>query len=293
MKDTNEKPLLLKLVKSQHRQLVAPLTFSAYAPLLQDPNTSVFALQSGFLDKKPHFVGLSVGYFAGEEGKILSLYVQPLYRGRGLAHLLIENLVKDLQEKRAKMVGVSYMQKPILDHLFTKFGFEKPVEKMRVLHFDSKTMRRTRWVRNIPLPSKYQLFPLAEATGKDQQKMQEIFGRKDFPKELRFTKNPETIEKISSTGERKNAILIGRLATHKVAPKTIRYTSLYVDENNRLIPIALMTTAIRNHCEKAVDDPFAIQGVLTNYPKMQILAKRKLEPLANKVAISVDRTLFL
>lgn len=273
---------LIEVLNPRDAFFVESMTFSMYQSRLFSKDTLSLVL-------KKEGVCIGLGLVCLKSSCLLSIYVSASFRMQSYGSKLLLGILQECKKREMSSLKVSYHRSFFLDHFFGKLGFSKPIPKMLCLRYCPEKMGKTRWVRKVPLPKDYEIFPFQEKTEKDEKRFEEILSRKDFPKELRDVSLQAEFARKTSFGLRKKGRLLGWILTHEVLDYAIRYSNLYLEEKNPLLSIALMTTAIRAHCTKVLDKPVAVQGVYYSYREMIHLAERKLVPYAERVDVSVDR----
>lgn len=177
-----------------------------------------------------------------KRANIISFYVLPEYRHKKIGTSLLFYLEKDLVQKGFTDVEVSYQQTEItrlaLEPLLRKFNWQTPESKFLLCKTTTEKIAAAPWLYKPVLPKEYEIFSWQELS---QNEAQKIRSWQDCPAALNPFTNDRRIEFMNSLGVRHNGEIIGWSLTHRVAPDTIRYSSLFVREKyqklGRAVPV--------------------------------------------------------
>jgi uncharacterized protein (TIGR03032 family) len=193
-------------------------------------------------------VGLIIAeLMADMSAELLSLFVLPAYRCQGIGKNLMYRLQQHLKEQQCHQVQVNYMATTSttmgLEPILSQLGWNNPESNFVLAKMTTASISLAPWLNQPPLSPEFTVFPWTELTDKDRQNLQLL----DFPPELSPFGDEQRLEPLNSIGLRYQDRLIGWLVTHRVAPDTIRYSTLFVAQEFRYPArgIFLIATALK------------------------------------------------
>lgn len=239
-------------------------------------------------------VGLAVAELFPDSGaELLSLFVLPACRRRGIGTQLLVQLGKALKQENcpeaAVMYQVSSLTQEALEPMLSKLGWQPPRQTFLLMQTTTEQISRAPWLGKYPLGEGFGLFPWPELTPDDGQQLQQL----DFPPPLSPLSDMKRLEPLNSLGLRHRGQLVGWMVTHRVGPDTIRYSSLFVAEKFRARGrgIALLSAAIqRQIASPATKYTFA---VAPESVAMLRFVRRHLRPYLTGVSESRQARIFL
>lgn len=265
----------------------ASMTFPSYRQRLELPLGTSTLVAIGAMEKERP-VGLALAEIQQNEAELLSIYVNRDQRGQKISIRLMEALDEELKSREIRRLRTAYMDgiagAAAFRSLLGSTGWSRPSASMLFLHYLAGKMAHTPWMRPFRTPPACELFPLEHMTDEDKKDYQHLTQQPTFPRPLDYTSQPYPVSWTNSYGLRRKGSLIGWMATHLVSDHTIRYTSLYVEEQfqQRGYALPLIFRAIQTHCHDLLHIPHAIQGIPLAFPSMVRLARNKLQPYAEK-----------
>jgi GNAT superfamily N-acetyltransferase len=195
-------------------------------------------------NKQP--VGVIVAKKEGKKAELISLYVDPAHRKKGIGSALVQVLEKSVQDAGGvslifryvdseEMAGFLLAQKwnkdPLLSILYTHDGSTQIADQelynqgnYQVSLFTEITEEEKKWFIDNPDLSSPELHPFLE--------------KLDAP-----------VEPLNSLVLRKDGQIKGWLITHRIAENTISYSKLYVmkEERKHFAGLYLMHEALKRH----------------------------------------------
>lgn len=219
------------------------------------------------------------------EAEVISLFVLPDCRRRGIGTGLIENLEASLKGLGCPQIKLAYKSTPItplaLEPLLKRRGWQPPQVNFLLAKTTAEKVSQAPWLRKYPLPNKFAVFPWSELTDADKRQIQTL----DYPTALSpFGNTPA--EPLNSLGLRYESQLVGWIVTHRVATDAIRYSTMFVDKRFQRLGrgISLLSESIRRQIDGGV--PHGLCAVARDNPAMLRFVRRHLEPYLTEVTDS-------
>jgi GNAT superfamily N-acetyltransferase len=265
------------------------------------PNESLIAI-GVHLDDIP--VGLVFTELLSDRSsaKVLSLFVVPEHRGQGLGKTLLTKMEQQLRQVGCSKVSLVYLPNSttvFLEKILECGNWLSPNPRMligRVVILES-TIQTADWVGGNAtiLDSSYAMFPWIELTQEERQNiLTEQFESFWYPENCSPFKEEEKLEPINSIGLRYQNKIVGWMITHRIAPDTIRYTSLFVKKElqgiGRAIP--LLAAAINSQLQHP-DLQQATFAVDINNKLMVKFIQRRLAPHVTSIRQSMQSSKIL
>ncbi|MDH6061501.1 GNAT family N-acetyltransferase [Chrysosporum bergii ANA360D] len=264
------------------------LTYPAYRESLQNidshPNLVAIAANKG-----EQAVGLVLAGISTNEkpARILSLFVVPDARRQGIGSELLTAMETELKQRGCEKIELIYLPNPTtpyLNKILVKNSWNSPQTRLLTCLCTRES------IKDLPLlkierkmPPDYQIFPWLEITADERKKI--IANAENSPWNS-LGLNPfveeDIIEPIGSLGLRYKGEVVGWMVTHRVTPDTIRYTSLFVNENlqtlGRGIDLIIRAINLQRFHDKLKKLQQASFAVGMNNPKMVQFTERRLKP---------------
>jgi uncharacterized protein (TIGR03032 family) len=201
-----------------------------------------------------------------ETAEIISLFVLPEYRHQGIGTKLAAYLERELAQQGCLELILSYSTSSLtntaLEPLLQKLDWQPPQTTLVLGKTATENIAQAPWLNKFPLPPVFEVFPWCEAAG--------------LP--LPPTAEDRPLEPLTSLGLRYRGEVIGWVLTHRVAPDTIRYTTLEMAEpyQSRGRGVSLLAEAIRRQVNSNV--PYLTGSVSHKYPRLWQFVGRHLMP---------------
>jgi ribosomal protein S18 acetylase RimI-like enzyme len=222
--------------------------------------------------------------------RLLSIAVQPEYRGTGVASALIRALDRELIARGCTHVCANYVSdlpsRPYLERLLNGDGWQtsRPQTvvyrgRIEVGHVLADRFRSARLLPDC------EITPWAELSPDELFSLRESLG---CPQELSPFQEPERVER-NSLVLRRRGVVVGWHITHRVLPDTIRYSQLFVRPDLRPAAqgCALIAEAVRRHVTMALarEAPYYQFHVRVDNGPMLKLAAKRINSLADSAAM--------
>ena len=263
-------------------------TFPKYQQLLYpdfDENQYVaYGVTDGFYP-----IGLGIASIKNKQAQLLSLYIQDDYRNQKIGTKLYQAIEKDLQDKGAISISLEYMKErkttPYLEKILRSQAFENPALNMTFFYFEYESLMKPRWMRELCVPKKYEVFSLYDMNEKDHKDYEKIISEPSFPHELKISKDfPLTPQ--TSFGLRTQTEFVGWMTTHFIQSDLLRYSCLFVKKEHlsKGASISLIAHTVREHYKVFKETkPRALFAVRADYKMMHYMMMRKLAPYSFKI----------
>ena len=227
--------------------------------------------------------GTMVGFAVAEklpdhQAEMISLLVLPPYRRRAIGTRLVYHLAQELVQQDCRQLQVNYQATTLttlaLEPLLHKLGWRSPQLTFLLAETTAAKIAQAPWLDRRPLPASFSLVPWSDLTVADRQALQHL----NAPQSLSpFNQDPQ-IETLNSLGLRHRGNVVGWLLTHRVAPDTIRYSTLYVAEPFQSLGRGVSLIAEGIHRQIVSSVPYCRGAVAVDNPKMLRFVDRRLRP---------------
>ncbi len=268
------------LLNNAQAILFQKLTYPTYRPLLKtiDANNSIIAVGIN-LDSEA--IGLGLAVIDKYDAEVLSLFIHPEHRSKGLGKTLLKYLEIELQQRRCSQVRLVYISNsttPALERILKQLNWSIPQLRMLVCEGTKESIKDAPLLRlNYSLPASYTIFPWVELTPENReyiQKQQDILPW--YPEILSPFDDEEILEPVNSLGLRYQGQVVGWMITHRVAIGTIRYTKFFVKKELQSVgrAIPLLVTAIQLQLEKSEANKAVFTVLHDNSRMVKFINKR-------------------
>lgn len=255
------------------------LTFPVFSPLLEKSGHERIAIAAAS-DLQP--IGLALGKIHSENlGEVLSLYVAPEFRNKGIGRTLFVHLEEELRKRGAKELFLTYMSESAsvetLEKIFSRCGWRYGMGRMLFAKYDMTQLNLPKWAYwNYPTGFASDSFD--KITPKEKILLQQKL--LEYPPILNPFTEEDKIEPLNSLALRHYGQLVGWIVTHRTFPDQIRYTSLFVPKELQKVGlgIRLIGESVRKHYALRDNIPLAIHGTPYSLPDMVHFTLRRLFP---------------
>lgn len=289
MKIATKKDLYsLNLLNNISVQAYKHLTYPIFRSRLQSECEDSIIAIGAELANQP--VGLAMAHIIpdSKQAKILSIYVLPEYRQQGIGGALLERLSQQMQKLGRSKLELEYTagaaSTMALESLLSQQGWSTPQAKMLVCYSSTEQMQKAPWLYSSRLPKTFSIFPLVELTKEEYQIIQQKQARKPwYPEILSPFAGELPVEPLNSLGLRYQGEVVGWMATHRIAPNTIRYTKLFVREDLQRMgrAISLIAEAIKIQLKSNISQYTC--ATLVDNQAMVNFVQRRLKPFLTQV----------
>jgi cytochrome P450/GNAT superfamily N-acetyltransferase len=271
--------------------LYESFTYPYYRAKLQaiEPEGFVVAIAANSDLGEP--IGLALAEI-GQDSKfalVLSIFVKPNYRSQGIGTTLLIRLGEELAIRGCTEAKLRYVTgkptTPALESLLTKCNWAHPQFNFLVCKSNLTNILNAPWMhKEYRLPPSFTIFPWGEMTSEERQTIQQEQEANPWIPDFHVPSTHETdnLEPLNSLGLRYKGQVVGWILTHRIAPDTIRYTSMFVRQDLQKMArgIALLVNAIR--LQDKANIPNGIWIVSNkNMPMVGFVKKRMLAYLTS------------
>ena len=231
-------PFRLVQVHRWSAPLFAKLTFPRFGHRLQMAGTDRSVMAVGAVSGD-HAAGLVLGehQLVGGVSEVLSLYVAPSYRGRGIGTALLKELEAVSTARGCQRMELVYVEKPpathALERLLLRLDWQPPQVRMVLCKVDRRVLQAS-WFTKPNLPPEFEIFPWCDLRLDERVEIERSQRERSwYPETLSPFQDEDTQEPVTSLGLRYQGAVAGWLITHRLDARTVRYTTLFVREDLR------------------------------------------------------------
>ena len=209
------------------------MTFPAYQGLLDFNSADVAPLAIGTLQNDaPAGLALLVTSPNAGEAELLSIFVAPRLRRRGIALELMQRTLAYCKTHRIQDISASYMSgqdaTQTLENIFNKTGWTAPQTRMLVVRCSLDSIKSAPWLNRYALPKGYEVLPWAQVTAAEREALRVSHLETPWiaPDLVPFDFE-ENYEPVTSVALRVNGAIVGWCLTHAVEGM-LRFTCAFV-----------------------------------------------------------------
>lgn len=214
--------------------------------------------------------------------EVLSLFVRPGARRRGLAGRLLAALEREAARRGAERMELLFRSTqpgaPAVRRLLAARGWSAPVPRLRLGKVDAR-LADAAALRPRPLPEGYEIFPWGDLAAAERREVIERQQRAEwFPPALSPFQMEERIEPALSLGLRHAGRVVGWLIAHRVGDDLVQCTSLFVEAGHRRAGrgVPLLAAGVERFLASGI--PRAIFMIDVSNPSMLRFFERRLRP---------------
>ncbi len=234
-------------------------------------------------------------------GKILSLFVVPDYRGRGIGKTLLGKMESELKNRGCDEISLKYLDNPhqtALEQILKQQNWFAPEATALICYcITAKLYQFSQYIDrlSLKLSNDYTIFPWHTLTEAEIQSIKSQMQTHSLTRRFNPFTEEHKIEPINSLGLRHKDQVIGWMINHRIAPDTIRYTQMYVHPDYQPLSrsILLLAKAIELQYKEAPEATKATCMVKIDNTPMVNFVHRRLAPYIENIRHSwrVSKTL--
>jgi GNAT superfamily N-acetyltransferase len=235
--------------------------------------------------------------------QLLSLFVIKEYRGQGIGKELVQQIQKEISERRLKSIKVIYEKgfpyTGIIEKILDHFGYAPYTARALVCRADMAKLKMAPWLKIDRFPEGFEIGFWKDITPKEKKwiylKRYMTFW---YPRSLSPFQEEDKIEFSNSLILRKRDKIVGWMITHRISSDIIRYSALFIKKEYRYPGLAysLITRAIRYQVDNMTVNNGPTQATcmfLADNKPMIKFAKKRLAAYLEKMDESVERVKLL
>ncbi len=223
----------------------------------------------------------------GRQARILSLFISESHRKRGAGTALVAELELQLQKRGCTGAELLYLRDgrsaPAIERILDRRNWGPSYPRMLLCRADRRILE-TPWIRRYRPADGFSIFPWCELTPQERAEIERRQAVEEwYPETVSPFRDEGHLEPANSLGVRRDGEVVGWLVTHRVAPKMVRYSSLFVraDVRAQNCAVALITEAIRRQEKLRGIDTFGCFTVMVDNPSMMKFTQRLAPYLAS------------
>jgi GNAT superfamily N-acetyltransferase len=233
-----------------------------------------------------------------QEAKVLSIFVKPAYRRLGVGTALMRELENQLWQsgcQKVEMVYTNGKESTIaLERLLDKLNWITPQPRMLICKSTTEKITSASWLYKRTLPPELTIFPWIDLTPAQRCRIQQQQDRQPwYPKTLTPFNDERHLEPLNSLSLLYKDEVVGWTLNHRIAPNTIRYTSLFVREDLQKLGRAISLLAEAIKCQVNSDIFYGIWTVAVDNRPMVDFVKRRLAPYLISLTETKEASKFL
>jgi len=178
--------------------------------------------------------------------ELLSIYVNPETRLKGVATNLLKALEEEVQYAGYEQISVVYMSgrkgTDALERLLKRCHWKEPETRMVSVKFTPESLKEAPWLNKYKLNSYYEILPWADISIEEKGEIWDSQKNKPWiPEDLvPWKHDQEEFEPITSMGIRYKGEVVGWVINHLIEPQILRYTCSFIRKDlsrlGRILP---------------------------------------------------------
>jgi GNAT superfamily N-acetyltransferase len=217
--------------------------------------------------------------------ELLSLFVAPGHRGKGIGTALVEEMEQALEVRHADSVDAVYTTgKPSIaavERIFEKRAWDPPTLRSLLVKFTIPEALSTPWYGRMGLlPGGAEIFSWSDLTPAERARLHETNARAPWiPMSLQPWRHDSLgFDPVSSVGLRYRGDVVGWVINHQIDPRTVRFTCSFMrkDLAGRARILPLYSESLRRLSEAGCE--FGTLITPTVYPGMVEFVRRHCAP---------------
>jgi GNAT superfamily N-acetyltransferase len=286
----------IDLLAGLQSHLYQNMTFPAYRAQLHslDSATGVVAVGAS---ESGQPVGLALAQFDSERSaQVLSLYVAPAHRNRGLGRLLLQRIDSALAGMSCASALVVYNRegkyRSALERILAVCGWPDASPRVLICKANGQILKAD-WFAKSRLPKGASIFSWRDITDEERRS---IYERQQVspwvPDDLLPEAHEPGMQELNSVGLRHQGEVVGWVITHWVAPSLYRYTCSFVrqDLQRRLAVVPLYREAINRQAAVEGLESIGMWTVPLRHAGMAEFVKRRMAPHLVSLDVSMGTT---
>jgi len=223
----------------------------------------------------------------GASPELLSLYVDPDHRGKGVATRLVEAVEQVVSARGFGAIEAVYTtgraSQPAVERIFEKRGWQPPERRTVSVRFTIEEALAAPWYGRIGVPEGAEIFPWTGLTADERRRLIESNEAAPWiPASLQPWRHDRIgFDPDSSLGMRYRGDVVGWVINHRISDDTVRFTCSFMrgDLSRRARILPLYTESVRRLAASGCR--FCTFVTPTVYPPMVEFIERHCRPYAS------------
>ncbi len=288
-------PVRLHLLEPGDGAPFAGMTFPAYRHLLEGVPARRHQDAAGAPTIRPLAIGLLVEeepaglalaelpMEAGHEPELLSIWVTPSLRGRGLGTLLVAAAEQAVAERGFRRLEAVYTtgkaSTPAVERILARRGWAQATLRTVLVRFTVEDLDRIPWMR-LPVRPGFEAVPWAEVTPAEKAALRASDAATGWiaPDLRPWDFDARGFEPLTSLALRHHGAIVGWVINHALGPHFLRYTCSFIhpDLGRRGLLITLYAESLR----RMRTTPFTAGSLVApaHHPAMVAFVRRRCAP---------------
>lgn len=250
------------------------------------------------------FQGIPVGfalancYKHSHQVDVLFLFVQQEHRCRHLGRKLLAKVVEEAKKEGGRFFSLIYLQEdpstPALEKVLNANQWESGHPFLVHCVFNGFIFDPP-WIHHAyQFPDSFEEFPWDNLSDEERKELSLRLNNRAIPPAVSPFLDEKILEPLNSLGLRYRGRVVGWMLTHRTAPDTIRYSSLFIESDLQFLgpAIKLLIDAI------LIQKKSTIKWAVFDLPLLHVSSswmrfiKRRLIPYAQAVSVQKQATFY-
>jgi len=238
-------------------------------------------------------IGMSIANYdmSQEFSEIVSFYIDPKYRNKGIGQELLSKTEQILAHKGYKEVRTYYWSSwdsfQATNHMLKKQDWSEPEQLMKLFRTTSDRVVKIPFRENVVLPENYKIIPWSWISPDEKKAIREEQEFIPFyPEYLSPFNNEEKINYYNSLALKYKDKLAGWHIAYWYSPETIEYSNLFIRPEYRLgmkTPLEMIKMASLLQVEQGIPEYLWLVGL--ENPVLEEYFERKFGDYCEKIKI--------
>ena len=223
------------------------------------------------------------------EPELLSLWVTPQLRGRGLGLLLTAAVEQAVAQRGFGRLHAVYTtgkpSTPAVERIFTRRGWSQPSLRTVLVRFTVEDLERIPWMR-LGIRRGFEALPWAEVTPEEKAALKASDAATGWiaPDLRPWDFDAEGYEPVTSLALRHRGAIVGWVINHVIGPGFLRYTCSFVhpDLGRRGLLITLYAESLRRMRRTSFTKGTLVAPA--HHPAMVAFVRRRCAPYVSMTA---------
>jgi len=253
---------------------------------IQEPLVGVVALYQ----EQP--IGAIFGEFSGGTVKVLSWFVSPAHRHKGVGSTLLSKLEQAVAHCSQMNINFrnDWRRLAAIEHILDKQGWTPPQTGLLLCKTTTEQIAKADWLNKGQLPADFEIFPWSELSQAERNAIQSA---PCYPPALTPFQEEDRIEYLNSLGLRYRGEVVGWMITHRSAPDVIQYSSLFVRSDLQRVgrAIPLLAASIKRQISSDILS-LICQVAIENEPMVKFVNRRLAPYVTSLVELRYSRKIM-